>query len=455
MRAAHPYEEPAFDVIPWPRCPPAPGWAASPNCPSRNLARLHRSRGALAPATAWGVRAAGDPDRPVRRVAVCGGAGDSLLSTVARAGVDVYVTADLRHHPPTSTAAAPRWPWSTSRTGPASNRGAIRPPRCWLATSAMRWPCARRPSAPTLESARATGEARMKADATQQRALLELAQLDAELTRIVTSRRQPAWEQQRCDEPEAQQRVVADRVAVLAWRSRISRVRCSGWNRRSTGAPAGGPRPCPAGFTRHERQAARRTAARTETLQRRQSALEDSEPRSWSAASSCRPSRPVNSRASRRSPGSSTPPCTPATRRWPDRTGPRYRHGAAHRVGVGCRPLTWPPLYDRAGAGALQGALRRLPNRDRPGRRAVPDRGRCRRRRCAARNAAQFCCASRGLVRDGGCVKVIVEADGGSRGNPGPAGYGAVVLAADRATVLASANRPSGWRPTTSPNTAA
>ncbi|MET7770224.1 bifunctional RNase H/acid phosphatase [Nocardia sp. NPDC005366] len=32
---------------------------------------------------------------------------------------------------------------------------------------------------------------------------------------------------------------------------------------------------------------------------------------------------------------------------------------------------------------------------------------------------------------------VIVEADGGSRGNPGPAGYGAVVFAADRSRVLA------------------
>ena len=34
-------------------------------------------------------------------------------------------------------------------------------------------------------------------------------------------------------------------------------------------------------------------------------------------------------------------------------------------------------------------------------------------------------------------MKVIVEADGGSRGNPGPAGYGAVVLTADRSAVLA------------------
>ena len=51
------------------------------------------------PATAWGVRGAGDPDRPIRTVAVCGGSGDSLLDAAAQAGVDAYLTADLRHHP--------------------------------------------------------------------------------------------------------------------------------------------------------------------------------------------------------------------------------------------------------------------------------------------------------------------------------------------------------------------
>lgn len=54
---------------------------------------------AALPPTAWGVRAAGDPDKPVSRVAVCGGAGDSLLPAVAQAGVQAYLTADLRHHP--------------------------------------------------------------------------------------------------------------------------------------------------------------------------------------------------------------------------------------------------------------------------------------------------------------------------------------------------------------------
>lgn len=54
---------------------------------------------AILPATASGVRAAGDPSRLVSRVALCGGAGDSLLDHPLVRGADVYVTSDLRHHP--------------------------------------------------------------------------------------------------------------------------------------------------------------------------------------------------------------------------------------------------------------------------------------------------------------------------------------------------------------------
>ena len=35
----------------------------------------------------------------VTTVAVCGGAGDSLLDSAAVRGADVYITSDLRHHP--------------------------------------------------------------------------------------------------------------------------------------------------------------------------------------------------------------------------------------------------------------------------------------------------------------------------------------------------------------------
>ncbi len=53
----------------------------------------------LLPAVAGGVRVAGDKDALVRRIAVCGGAGDSLLDRARASQADVYVTADLRHHP--------------------------------------------------------------------------------------------------------------------------------------------------------------------------------------------------------------------------------------------------------------------------------------------------------------------------------------------------------------------
>lgn len=49
------------------------------------------------PRTHHGVRVAGDGARLVRRVAVCGGSGDSLLGLAAECA-DVYVTSDLRHH---------------------------------------------------------------------------------------------------------------------------------------------------------------------------------------------------------------------------------------------------------------------------------------------------------------------------------------------------------------------
>jgi putative NIF3 family GTP cyclohydrolase 1 type 2 len=35
----------------------------------------------------------------VRRVALCGGAGDAFISEALSSGADVYVTSDLRHHP--------------------------------------------------------------------------------------------------------------------------------------------------------------------------------------------------------------------------------------------------------------------------------------------------------------------------------------------------------------------
>ncbi|MCE7081325.1 Nif3-like dinuclear metal center hexameric protein [Streptomyces sp. ST2-7A] len=68
------------------------------------LAALAEHAAARLPATAQGIRAAGDPDRTVRTLAVCGGSGDSLLERVRALGADAYLTADLRHHPASEAA---------------------------------------------------------------------------------------------------------------------------------------------------------------------------------------------------------------------------------------------------------------------------------------------------------------------------------------------------------------
>lgn len=100
LRAAHPFEEPAFDVFAGAPLPAGVGIGrvCSLAEPQRFADFVARVKAAL-PATTWGVRGAGDPDAVISRVAVSGGAGDSLLGAAAAAGVQAFVTSDLRHHP--------------------------------------------------------------------------------------------------------------------------------------------------------------------------------------------------------------------------------------------------------------------------------------------------------------------------------------------------------------------
>ncbi|GGT26683.1 Nif3-like dinuclear metal center hexameric protein [Streptomyces purpureus] len=75
------------------------------------------------PTTSQGIRVAGDPTMIVRRVAVAGGSGDGLFDAVRAAGVDAFLTADLRHHPASEAVQhtplglvdaahwATEWPW--------------------------------------------------------------------------------------------------------------------------------------------------------------------------------------------------------------------------------------------------------------------------------------------------------------------------------------------------------
>ena len=92
LRAAHPYEEPAFDLI-----------ELAAGISGEGLGRVGELAGPLTlgaftklvadalPVSTSGVRAAGDPEQVVRTVAVCGGAGDSLLRAARAAGADMVI----------------------------------------------------------------------------------------------------------------------------------------------------------------------------------------------------------------------------------------------------------------------------------------------------------------------------------------------------------------------------
>lgn len=97
LKGAHPYEEPAYDVYP-----------VLNRGEARGLGRI----GALPEATtagefalvvrerlgAGGVRLVGEPGRRVKKVALCGGSGASLIHEAARKGADLLVTGDVKYH---------------------------------------------------------------------------------------------------------------------------------------------------------------------------------------------------------------------------------------------------------------------------------------------------------------------------------------------------------------------
>jgi dinuclear metal center YbgI/SA1388 family protein len=66
---------------------------------SMKLGDFARLIAKVLPSTATGVRVAGNYDQIITTVAVSGGAGDSFISAAQDSGADVFVTADLRHHP--------------------------------------------------------------------------------------------------------------------------------------------------------------------------------------------------------------------------------------------------------------------------------------------------------------------------------------------------------------------
>jgi dinuclear metal center YbgI/SA1388 family protein len=104
MRGAHPYEEPAFDIV---RLAPAAEGPAiglgrvGPIAETRRSVLVETIKRALGVSH---VLVAGPTDLSAKRVAVAAGAGGELLEDAVRAKADVFVTGEIRHHDALSAA---------------------------------------------------------------------------------------------------------------------------------------------------------------------------------------------------------------------------------------------------------------------------------------------------------------------------------------------------------------
>jgi len=294
----------------------------------------------------------------------------------------------------------------------------------------------------------------VKAEVAQQRSLLEVAELDAELNRAA-HRVANLAEQQHFDQVQADHRAATDRLAALSiaiedldahvsrFESEIDGVRQREDRDRKL-LDSGSVNPKQLEELQHE----------LETLERRQSSLEDSllevmERREQLTAEQAAESAKVDELQQDLA----------AAAQARDEAIAEIDRLRAERGG---RVMRWSPAWTRpgealraparirrSGRGPPAGpAVRGVPHRDRSGEMAG-SRRRPRTKCCAAPSAARSCCASTEPA-----MKVLVEVDGGSRGNPGPAGYGCVVWSEDHATVLAEHGHAIGVTPTTSPSTA-
>lgn len=97
MLKAHPYEEVAYDLVPLANQMPGVGLGrigrlAEP-LPLAGLA--DRVKAVL---NCQSVRLVGSPEKPVGKVAVCGGSGAGLIQEARRRGADVLITGDVKYH---------------------------------------------------------------------------------------------------------------------------------------------------------------------------------------------------------------------------------------------------------------------------------------------------------------------------------------------------------------------
>lgn len=97
MLENHPYDEVAYDVYELANEPIQYGYGRvgtlEETTSLHNFAERVKNTLGLEYA-----KVSGDPNKPVQRIALCGGGGSSLYKEAAQAGADVYVTGDTKHH---------------------------------------------------------------------------------------------------------------------------------------------------------------------------------------------------------------------------------------------------------------------------------------------------------------------------------------------------------------------
>jgi len=97
LKAAHPYEEVAYDLYPLADAGPVLGFGRVGRLPQalsweEVVNRVKELFGVN------GVRVWGQPPAAVSRVAVCGGSGGDLMGQARQLGASVYITGEVRHH---------------------------------------------------------------------------------------------------------------------------------------------------------------------------------------------------------------------------------------------------------------------------------------------------------------------------------------------------------------------
>lgn len=97
MKRAHPYEVVAYDLFALKNQNQTVGSGAVGELPAPMYGRewLHYLKHQMGLSV---IRHTALLDKPIRRVAVCGGAGGFLLNDALRAGADAFVTADYKYH---------------------------------------------------------------------------------------------------------------------------------------------------------------------------------------------------------------------------------------------------------------------------------------------------------------------------------------------------------------------